>query len=58
MPPLTEKSPGCVTKSTLENSYSNNISLIKSIDNSSSTLIFKVFLCNSVFVITFSNSAL
>ena len=45
-------------KALFENSYSNNISLIKSIDNSSFTLIFKVFLCNSVFVITFSNNAL
>ena len=43
MPPLTEKSPGSVTKSTRLNLYSNKISLTKSSDKGSPTVTFKVF---------------
>ena len=57
IPPLTEKSPGSVTKSTRLNLYSNKISFTKSSDNDSPTATFKVFFSNSFLVTTFSNSA-
>src|SRR5690606_41467886 len=42
IPPLTENSPGSVTKSTLLNLYSNKVSFKKSMDSLSFKLIFKV----------------
>ena len=57
MPPLTEKSPGSVTKSTRLNLYSNKISLTKSSDKGYPTVTFKVFFSNSFLVTTFSNRA-
>ena len=57
IPPLTENSPGSVTKSTRLKLYSNKVSLIKSIDNLSFILTFKVFLSSSFRVTTFSKIA-
>ena len=57
IPPRTENSPGSVIKSTLLNSYSNNTSLMKSIEILSPTETFKVFFSKSLRVTTFSNSA-
>ena len=57
IPPLTEKSPGSVTKSTRLNLYSNKISFTKSKDKFSPTVTFRVFFSNSFLVTTFSNNA-
>ena len=57
IPPLTENSPGSVTKSVRLKWYSKRTSLTKSIDKSSPTLIFKVCFSNSLRVTTFSKRA-
>ena len=57
IPPLTEKSPGSVTKSTRLNLYSNKTSFTKSRDTFSPIRTLKVFLSSYFFVITFSNNA-
>ena len=57
IPPRTENSPGSVIKSTRLNSYSNNTSLMKSMETLSPTATFKVFLSSSFRVTTFSKRA-
>ena len=57
IPPLTENSPGSVTKSTRLNLYSKSTSLTKSIEILSPSPIFSVLRSNSLRVTTCSKSA-